>query len=250
MPTPCTGCAAISGHKAPHHSCGACPQLRAGDACALREGTELRPGNRRHHGGRTSEGREAAVDACDDILAPHDVRIAHNALGDELRVLDEVGRRVDHARDEAFPVGQLHFFEDVPLVLVAGVGALEADRRGPCLQHRLDDLTQRNIVVVRALVVAPAEMQAHLLGRDVFGRSVEHLEVEVDDLAKFWPGWIYGFIYETAGSRVKQRTGKSPTQPLCVAAQNTRDGLIRGVSCMYTTATRLTWRTLPVTCAL
>ena len=158
-------------------SCGACPQLRAGDACALREGTELRPGNRRHHGGRTSEGREAAVDACDDILAPHDVRIARDALGDELRVLDEVGRRVDHARDEAFPVGQLHFFEDGPFVLMTRVSALEADRRGPCLQHRLDDLTQRNVVIVRALIVAPAEMEAHTLGRDVFGRGVEHLEV-------------------------------------------------------------------------
>jgi hypothetical protein len=231
-------------------SSGASPQLLAGEACALSQGSEFRPGDRRHHGGRSSKSREAAVDAGDDMLTPHKLRIADDALGDELPVLDEVGRRVDHARDEAFPFGQLHLLEDGPFVLVTGVDALEADRRGLCLQHRLDDLTQRNIVVVRALVVAPAEMPAHLLGRDVFGRSVEHLEVEVDDLAKFWPGWIYGFIYETAGSRVKQRTGKSPTQPLCVAAQNTRDGLIRGVSCMYTTATRLTWRTLPVTCAL
>ena len=39
-------------------------------------------------------------------------------------------------------------------------------------------------MVVRALVVAPAEMQAHALGRDVFGRRVEHFEMQVDDLAK------------------------------------------------------------------
>jgi hypothetical protein len=69
-------------------------------------------------------------------------------------------------------------------VLVPGVGTLEGDRRGPGLQHRLDDLMQRNVVVVRALVVAPAEMQTHALGRDVFSRGVEHREVQVDDFAK------------------------------------------------------------------
>src|SRR2546423_3304438 len=39
-------------------------------------------------------------------------------------------------------------------------------------------------MVVWALVVAPAEMQAHALGRDVLGRRVEHLEMQVDDLTK------------------------------------------------------------------
>ena len=45
-------------------------------------------------------------------------------------------------------------------------------------------ISRGNVVVVRALVVAPAEMQAHALGRDVFGRRVEHFEMQVDDLAK------------------------------------------------------------------
>jgi hypothetical protein len=52
-------------------SCRASPQLPAGEAGALGQGPELRPGDRRHHGGRPGEGREAAVDAGDDILAPH-----------------------------------------------------------------------------------------------------------------------------------------------------------------------------------
>src|SRR5215831_16431644 len=156
---------------------GAGPQLPAGDAGALRESTELRPGDRRYHSGRASEGCEAAVDASDDILAPHQVRVAYDALGNELRMLDEISRRIDHAWDDAFPVWQLHFFEDGPFVLVPGVGALKGDRRGPCLQHWLDDLTQGNVVVVRALVVAPAEMQAHARGWDVCGRRVEHLEM-------------------------------------------------------------------------
>ena len=48
--------------------CGACPQPLAGDAGALREGPELRPGNRRQHRGRASKGGEATVDPGDDIL--------------------------------------------------------------------------------------------------------------------------------------------------------------------------------------
>ena len=63
---------------------GACPQLLAGEARALSEGAKFRPGNRGQHGGRVSKSRKAAVNACDDILAPYDVRIARDALGDEL----------------------------------------------------------------------------------------------------------------------------------------------------------------------
>ena len=97
---------------------------------ALSQGTELRPGIRRHHRGRPREGRVAAVYPCEDILAPHQLSIARNTPGDELRVLDEVGCRVDHTRDDAFPVGQLHLLEDGPFVLVTGIGALEAYRPG------------------------------------------------------------------------------------------------------------------------
>src|SRR4029453_6028065 len=109
---------------------GACPQPLAGDAGALSEGTELRPGNRWQHSGCTSEGREAAVDTGDDILASHEVRIAHDPLGYEFLVLDEVGCRVDHTRDDAFPIRQLHFLEDVPFVLLTGFTPLEGARRG------------------------------------------------------------------------------------------------------------------------
>jgi hypothetical protein len=92
------GTRVIPSHPRRFLSSGASPQLLAGDACALSEGPELRPGDRRHHGGRPGEGREAAVDAFDDVLAPHQLGIAYDALGDELRVLDEVGGRVDDAR--------------------------------------------------------------------------------------------------------------------------------------------------------
>src|SRR5262245_50448382 len=70
------------------HSCGARPQFLAGNACALCEGSQLRPGDCRHHRRRPSEGGEAAIHPWDDILAPDELSIAHNTLGDELRMLD------------------------------------------------------------------------------------------------------------------------------------------------------------------
>src|SRR5215470_15586173 len=54
---------------------------------------------------RPRERREAAVGARDDALAPDDLGVADEALGDQLRVLDEVGRRVEHARDDHAVVG-------------------------------------------------------------------------------------------------------------------------------------------------
>ena len=46
-----------------------------------------------------------------------------DALGDQLGVLDEVRRRVDDAGDQDLALGQLDVLEDLPLVLVARVGA-------------------------------------------------------------------------------------------------------------------------------
>src|SRR5437867_3552596 len=59
-----------------------------------------RPGERRH----------AAVGAGDHALAPDDLRVADDPLRHQLRVLDEVGRGVEHAGDDQTVVRQL----DVP----------------------------------------------------------------------------------------------------------------------------------------
>jgi 5-methyltetrahydropteroyltriglutamate--homocysteine methyltransferase len=56
--------------------------------------------------------------------------------------------------------------------LVARVGALEADAGGATLEHDVDDVGHRHVHVVRALVIAPAQVQAHRLGWDVLRRLV------------------------------------------------------------------------------
>ncbi len=64
-----------------------------------------------------------------------------------------------------------------------GVGRLEGDGAGPPGEHD-DDVGQRHVVVVRALVVPPAEVHARLLGRDTGERLVERLHVKPRHLAE------------------------------------------------------------------
>src|SRR4030095_10092128 len=70
---------------------------------ALDERTQLRPRDL-----RMGAAAEAAVGARDDALAAHALREAPDALRDELRVLDHIGRMGDHARDEDLSFRQLH----------------------------------------------------------------------------------------------------------------------------------------------
>src|SRR5262249_21451258 len=83
------------------------PELLRGEARAFRHGLELGPRDLGLHlVDRPREGREAAIGPGDHALAPHDLRVADEALRDQLGVLDEVGRRVEHARNDHAIVGQ------------------------------------------------------------------------------------------------------------------------------------------------
>src|SRR5690348_10191334 len=98
----------------------ALPQLPGRQLRALGHRLELGPGDLGLDDvGRPRERGEAAVGAGDDALAPDDLGVADEPLGDQLRMLDEVGRRVEHARDDHAIVRQADLAEHHPLVLVA-----------------------------------------------------------------------------------------------------------------------------------
>ena len=88
-------------------------------------------------------------------------------LGHDLGVLDEVGERVDHARDQDLVVVQNAAFEAAILVRVARVGEREHEAADLRLPDDRQDVGERHVLVVRALVVAPAHVHAHALARDV-----------------------------------------------------------------------------------
>src|SRR5438445_7122140 len=109
---------------------------------------------------RSREGREPAVGARHHALAPDDLRVAHEPLGDQLGMLDEVGRRVEHAGNDEPVVRQLHVLEHDPLVLVTRVGALEGQGLRPRLERDREDLLEGDVAVVRRSEEHTSELQS------------------------------------------------------------------------------------------
>jgi hypothetical protein len=135
------------------------PQLLAGDRRAFAECGEFCPDDRvRHHRLGAHGGAETAIDAGDQPLAIDHLRIAADALRDEARMLDEIGRRVDDAGNEDLVVGDFDRLEVFPFVVVARIGGLDAERLHARLERDVDYLGHRQIVGVRPLVIAPADM--------------------------------------------------------------------------------------------
>ena len=104
---------------------------------------------------------KAAVDACDHALAADDVGVAADALRHQPRMLDEVGGGIDHAGDQDLVVRDRDLLQVLPFVIVARVGGLDADRLRPRLEGEVDDLGERQVVIVRTFVIAPADVQPH-----------------------------------------------------------------------------------------
>ena len=68
---------------------------------------------------------------------------------------------------------------------MARVGRLKRDRARPCQEHDVDDVGQRHVAVVRAFVIAPAQMHPHPLRRDPRQRMVQRLDMQPRPLAEF-----------------------------------------------------------------
>src|SRR5262245_50997155 len=110
---------------------GVLPELPRRAARPLGHAGELRPGDVGIDGGLADPRAEAAIGPGADVLAAAQPRVAADALGNQVRVLDEVGRGVEHARDEDLAGGQLHPLEEPPLVRVPRIRGLERDARRP-----------------------------------------------------------------------------------------------------------------------
>jgi hypothetical protein len=105
-------------------------------------------------------------------------------------VLNVVGGRIQHARDQHLAVGEVDLLEQDPLMRVTWVGRLNGDRRWPRREDEINDISQRNIVGMWSLVVAPAEMQAHSFRGDIAGGMVERLYMQVDSAAKLIQSFV------------------------------------------------------------
>ena len=111
---------------------------------------------------RSDEGAlgKAAVGPAHHALAADEVRQAHEPLGDELRMLDDVRVVGDDAGDEHLALGQLHVLPQPPLVLVPGIRLLHQVVAGGHLQDQVDQVGERRVVDVRAVPAAEADVVA------------------------------------------------------------------------------------------
>jgi hypothetical protein len=90
------------------------------------------------NGLRVSPAAEATIDASDDVLAPDHPGEVEDAVGDDLRVLDDVGGVADDPATSTFPID---VSLDFPLVFVTDVAGL--DRMPTNAKQDVDDVPER-----------------------------------------------------------------------------------------------------------
>ncbi len=126
---------------------------------------------------------ESAVGARHQVLAAEQLAEAHQPLGHQLRVLDDVGSVADHPRHQDFPWRQLDALPDAPLVLVARVGALDEIGAGADFQDQVDDVLQRHVGGMRAGPAAPADVVADFFFRYPLQRGVGDVDLQLEPAA-------------------------------------------------------------------
>ena len=99
---------------------------------------------------------EAAIGAGDDVLAADDRGVAQDAVGDQLRVLDEVGGMADDTRHQHLTRRQSGVLPHPPFMLVPHIGGLEGIGLRLHLEDQIDDVLERQIMGVRPRASCPS----------------------------------------------------------------------------------------------
>jgi hypothetical protein len=82
---------------------------------------------------------EAAIRGGNDVFAADDRRVAQDAVGDELRMLDKVGGMADDTWHQHVARRQLRLLPHAPLMLVPHVARLEGIGLRLHLEDQVDD---------------------------------------------------------------------------------------------------------------
>ena len=104
---------------------------------------------------------EAAIRAGNDVLAADDRGVPQDAVSNELRVLDKICGMADDAWHQHLAGRQLRLLPHAPLMLVPHVAGLEGIGLRPDLEDQIDDVLERQVVGVRPVPAAPAQVVAH-----------------------------------------------------------------------------------------
>ena len=138
-----------------------------GEGGPLGEGAELGPDDFFDDHFGAGGGFKAAVGAGDEAVGVAEgVGDAFEAVGDDFGVFDIVGSGVYDAGNEEAVTEEGGVGEETVFVGVAGVGHGEHDRPSLHLGYVGPDVFEGYVTIVGAFIVAPADVEAHLITRD------------------------------------------------------------------------------------
>src|SRR5215831_14563006 len=147
------------------------PELLGGELGAFSQSLELGPGNF----GMAYPRAQPTVRPGAHLLAAHQIGIFDETLCYQLRVLDEIRGVAHDTGNEHLPLGQLDVFPHPPLMFVTGVGCLNRIAYGLDLQNEVYNIPEGDVVLVGAVIAAPAHVEAHRLLRNIPQGVVEGL---------------------------------------------------------------------------
>src|ERR1019366_2495982 len=141
------------------------PQVSPGDFAQSGGGLEAAVGPR-HHAARITDRIGGALEAVSDNLA----------------VFDVVGLGIDDAGDQAHVIGKREFLEAAIFVLMARVGGFQNESADVGAVEQRQNLGNRDIKIMRRLVVSPAHVHADAIGRGSMQSSIHRGDVQFDVL--------------------------------------------------------------------
>src|SRR6516162_8028950 len=80
-------------------------------------------------------------------------------------MLDKIGQAVDDPGDDDLIRGERQFFEDAVFVGVPRIGEREKESADIGVSNHRKNVGERHVAILRALVIAPADMQPDLIAR-------------------------------------------------------------------------------------
>ena len=99
-----------------------------------------------------------------------------DAVGDQLGVLDDIGRVTDDTGDQDLAVGQFDVLPDLPFMRVTDIAGFDRERPGTHLQQHVDDAPERQVGGVRPVPAAPADVITDAILRQTAQRVIERLD--------------------------------------------------------------------------
>src|SRR5205814_9570567 len=125
---------------------------------------------------RVDAAAEAAIGRGDDALTYDQISKAHDALGDKLRMLDNIRRMADHARQDQLVIGKFDLLPYLPFMFVADIARLEGVGLYIHRQQHLDDVAHRDVRHMLDVPAAPAQVEADAVLRQPADRVIERVD--------------------------------------------------------------------------